>query len=66
VSAKAAAAQLALAYEDACGGYMYSGQQLTAGCDPHAVAGGADEATFLFIDGEGQPMVATIIPAPDR
>jgi hypothetical protein len=63
VSARAAAAQLALAYEEACGGFMYSGQQLTAGCDPHAVAGGQDEATFMFIDTDGNPMVATVTPA---
>jgi hypothetical protein len=44
---------------------MYSGQQLTAGADPHAVAGGADEATFLFIDGEGNPMVATVRAADE-
>lgn len=66
MSALAAAAQLALSQEMACGGFMYSGRQLTAGCDPHAVEGSAERATFLFIADDGTPMRATVTPADDE
>lgn len=60
MSAKAAAADLAEAYQRACGGHMYQGGHLIAGCDPHAVAGDADEATFVFIGPDGELMRATV------